>query len=47
MTTRPSKTRSSWNKANTVEDAYIDGGIHPMRICEYAGGFIRLTTEEE
>ena len=33
--------------AHGVEDAYIDDGIHPTRICEYAGSFIRLTTEEE
>ena len=24
----------------------IDDGLHPTRICEYAGSFIRLTTEE-
>lgn len=33
--------------AHGIEDAYIDDGIHPTRICEYAGVFIRLTTEEE
>ena len=33
--------------AHGVEDAYINDGIHPTRICEYAGSFIRLTTEEE
>ena len=32
--------------AHGVEDAYIDDGIHPTRICEYARNFIRLTTEE-
>jgi len=36
---------------NRVEDnlwsAYINDGIHPTRICEYAGSFVRLTTEEE
>lgn len=32
-----------------IEEAYIDDGIHPTRICDYdyAGSFIRLTTEEE
>lgn len=25
--------------------AYIDDGLHPTRICEYADEFIRLTTE--
>lgn len=33
--------------AHGVEDAYIDDGIHPTKICDYAGSFIRLTTEEE
>ena len=27
--------------------AHIDDGIHPTAICDYAGSFIRLTTEEE
>lgn len=26
--------------------AYIDDGLHPSRIEEYAGAFMRLTTEE-
>ena len=25
--------------------AYIDDKLHPTRVCEYAGSFIRLTTE--
>lgn len=33
--------------AHGVEDACIMDGIHPTRICEYAGSFIRLTIEEE
>lgn len=33
--------------AQGVEDAYIDDGVHPTRICEYAGSFIKLTTKEE
>lgn len=33
---------------HALDDANIDDGIHPTRICDsdYAGGFIRLTTEE-
>ena len=27
--------------------AYIDDGIHPTAICDYAGNLIRLTTEEK
>lgn len=30
-----------------LERAHIDDGIHPTAICDYAGSFIRLTTEEE
>ena len=30
----------------SVDAATIDDGLHPTRICEYAGQFIRLTTEE-
>ena len=29
-----------------IDRASIDDGLHPTRICEYAGSFIRLTTEE-
>ena len=29
-----------------IEDACINDGIHPTRICEYAGDFIKLTTGE-
>lgn len=32
--------------AHGIEDACIEDGIHPTRICEYAGSFIQLTTEE-
>lgn len=32
---------------SNLESAYIDDGIHPTRIAEYAGSFIRLTTEKE
>ena len=32
--------------ASNLDRAYIDDGLHPTRICEYAGPFIRLTTEE-
>ena len=28
------------------ERAAINDGLHPTRICEYAGDFIQLTTEE-
>lgn len=30
-----------------IDRANITDGLHPTRICEYAGEFIRLTTEEE
>ncbi len=30
-----------------LDRAYIDDGIHPTAICDYAGSLIRLTTEEE
>ena len=30
-----------------IEIANIDDGLHPTRICEYAGSFIRLLTEED
>lgn len=29
-----------------IDTANIDDGLHPTRIFEYAGSFIRLTTEE-
>ena len=29
-----------------LERAHIEDGLHPTRICEYAGDLIRLTTEE-
>lgn len=29
------------------ERGCIDDGIHPTAICDYAGSFIRLTTEDE
>lgn len=29
-----------------VEIADIDDGLHPTRICEYAGEFIRMTSED-
>lgn len=29
-----------------IDTATIYDGLHPTRICEYAGSFIRLTTEE-
>ena len=29
-----------------ISAAYIDDGLHPTRICEYAGSFIRATKEE-
>lgn len=28
------------------ERAHIEDGLHPTAICDYAGPFIRLTTEE-
>ncbi len=30
-----------------LERARIEDGIHPTAICDYAGSFIRFTTEEE
>ena len=35
----------SFTQAN-LSRAYIDDGLHPTRICEYAADFIKLTTEE-
>ena len=29
-----------------LERAHIEDGLHPTAICDYAGPFIRLTTEE-
>lgn len=34
------------NRPRDILEAYIDDGLHPTRIEEYAGDFIRLTTEE-
>lgn len=34
------------NRPRDILVAYIDDGLHPTRIEEYAGDFIRLTTEE-
>lgn len=31
---------------SNLERAYIDDGIHPTAICEYARDLIKLTTEE-
>jgi len=31
---------------NGIGRAYIDDGLHPTRICEYAGQFIRLNSED-
>ena len=49
--------RLSWAKAvlnlwtncspSNYNRAYIDDGLHPSRICEYAASFIRMNTEEE
>ena len=38
---------NAWNNRtnSTIEIAAIDDGLHPTRICGYAGDFIRLTTE--
>ena len=33
-------------RTDITDRANIDDGLHPTRICEYAGEFIRLTTEE-
>lgn len=33
------------NRPADILSAYIDDGLHPTRIEEYAGSFIRLTTE--
>jgi len=33
--------------ASNLDSAFIYDGIHPTRICEYVGSFIRFTTEEE
>lgn len=30
-----------------LERAYIDDGVHPTAICDYAGSLIRLTIESE
>lgn len=30
-----------------LEDAAIEDGLHPTRICEYAGSFIRLSTDPD
>lgn len=30
---------------NGISRAYINDGLHPTRICEYAGQFIRLNSE--
>ncbi len=35
------------NRPCDIMTACIDDGLHPTRIEEYAGEFIRLTTEEE
>lgn len=29
-----------------LERAHIEDGLHPTAICDYAGPFIRMTTEE-
>lgn len=33
------------NRPNTIDCVVIDDGLHPTRIEEYAGSFIRLTSE--
>lgn len=53
---RLDRWRMDWAKAvlelwtNRAESnlmrGYIHDGLHPSRICEYAGTFIRATTEE-
>ncbi len=35
------------NRPRDILVAYIDDGLHPTRIEEYAGDFIRLTTEDK
>lgn len=42
-----SEVLSTWTNrtAHGIEDAYIDDGLHPTRICEYAGSLIKFTTE--
>lgn len=30
----------------SLDEAHIDDGLHPTRICEYAASFIKLTSEE-
>ena len=35
------------NAANDKTFAYIDDGLHPSRIEEYAGSFMRVTTLDE
>ena len=35
------------NRPSTLSSLHIDDGLHPPRIEEYAGQFIRLTTEED
>lgn len=34
------------NRPHDILMAYIDDGLHPSRIEEYARDFMRLTTEE-
>lgn len=34
------------NRTNDLGYAIIDDGLHPTRIEEYAGAFVRLTTDE-
>lgn len=33
------------NRPGDILTAYIDDGLHPSRIEEYAGAFVRVTTE--
>lgn len=42
-----SEVLSIWTNrtAHGIEDAYINDGLHPTRICEYAGSLIKFTTE--
>ena len=39
---------SEWTnrRPSFIDAAAIDDGLHPTRICEYAGSLIRVTTEE-
>lgn len=37
-------THPTWSRYSR---AVINDGLHPTRICEYAGSFIRCTTESE